>query len=93
MNKEVFLKQKINNFIIFIEQKIGKNNSIHNEFVNYGTNLQDFLRDIIQLSKFKIDEEMVQKYLSLKGVQTKLDKKDMEKIQRYFEMFVKVINS
>ncbi len=93
MNKEVFLKQKISNFIILIREKIGENNTIYNEFVNYQNDLNGFLRDIIQISKLEINEELIIKYMSLKGVSKKLDKADIEKIRRYFEMFVKVVNS
>jgi hypothetical protein len=93
MNKETFLKQKINNFSIFIKEKIGEENKIYKEFLNYQNDLAAFLRDIIQLSKVPINEDLVKNYMEIKGVDKKLSKADMEKIKRYFEMFVKIINS
>ena len=95
MTKEEFLKQKIKNFIIFIQDKIGKDNSIFTEFCEYQNNLNKFLQNMIQLDKFtngKLTTENIQKYLEFKKVDAILLEADLEKIIKYYQMFIKVIN-
>lgn len=95
--KQEFLTQKINNFIIFIEQKIGKENKIYSDFIGYSKNLNNFLQAIIQLGNFAksnggINEESIKKYLEIQGVKKNLEKEDFIKIIRYFDMFIKIVD-
>ena len=95
ITKELFLRQKIANFIIFIEQKIGKENSIYSEFCAYQADLNKFLQMIIQVSNFtknNLSHDNIQKYLEFKGVSAVLLKDDLDKIVRYYQMFIKIIN-
>lgn len=104
--KEAFLKQKIKNFNIFIAEKIGKENNIYKEFEAYQNNMNAFLQNILQLSSYAkvsrensregekyFDEDTIQKYLEMHGVVNKLEKADFEKLNRYFNMFLTVVNS
>lgn len=96
ITKEAFLKQKIKNFIIFIEKKIGKENNIYRDFCGYTDNLNSFLQAMIQVSKLvngAISVEHILKYLELKGVVHKLSQEDLSTINRYFSMFVKVLEN
>lgn len=92
MDKNTYLKEKITNFIIFIDQKIGKDNIIYSDFVKYQKDINLFLTDFIKLSKIEITDEGIYKYLAFKNVNQKLEKEDLNKTKRYFEMFQKVIN-
>jgi hypothetical protein len=95
VTKEAFLKQKIRNFIIFIENKIGKDNNIFRDFEGYHNNLNAFLQAMIQLSslcKGRIDDKMILKYFEMKGVEHKLCQEDITLINRYFVMFVKLLD-
>ena len=95
ITKEAFLKQKINNFSIFIAEKIGKDNQIYRDFTMYAQDINAFLQAIISLRQLgsAIDETLVKKYLEVKGVKKELEPKDLAKINAYFTMFVRVINS
>lgn len=95
ITKEAFLREKIKNFTIFIGEKIGKDNSIYTDFVEYEKDLNKFLQAIIRMNnicKNVLSEENVKKYLEYNGITVNLIKSDYEKIGRYFEMFIKVIN-
>lgn len=99
--KEGFLKQKISNFIIFIEKKIGKDNKIYADFQNYLKDLNLFLQDIIQISQFTktkdgqkyLEIDYIKKYLEFKEVRVNLSEEDFTKLNRYFNMFIKVVDN
>lgn len=99
ITKEMFLQQKINNFIIFIDQKIGKDNSIYREFCTYKSDLNLFLQNMIQLSAYanketkEFSHEAIEKFLEYKGITKKIENEDFIKINRYFNMFIKIIES
>ena len=95
VTKEIFLTQKINNFIIFIKEKLGEDNAVHCDFVGYSKDLNSFLQAIISLRQIGpvIDETLVKKYLELKGIKKELSAEDLKKINAYFSMFVKVISA
>ena len=91
-SKEAFLKQKITNFTIFIEKKIGTDNNTYRDFVSYQSDLNSFLRDIIAISKQPINSTTINQYFDFKAVKAKISKEDIEVVGKYFEMFIKVIN-
>jgi hypothetical protein len=95
ITKEAFLRQKISNFIIFIKTKIGEDNNIYREFIEYEKNLEYFLRAVTQLTvlapKGIVTNEMVEKYLKAKGIEKKLPEDDITLINRYIQMFLKLI--
>ena len=95
VTKETFLTQKINNFTIFIKEKLGEDNAVYRDFVSYSKDLNSFLQAIISLRQIGsvIDETLVKKYLELKGIKKELSAEDLKKINAYFTMFVKVINA
>ena len=95
--KEKFLKEKINNFIIFIDTKIGKENNIYKEFIKYRNDINLFLQAIVQLSTYaknrKFEPETIEKYLEMNDVKVILEKEDFIKLNRYFDMFIQIIDS
>lgn len=91
--KEAFLKQKINNFIIFIRGEIGTDNNIYREFTKYQTDMRAFLQAIVQISNLKIDKDMVLLYLEKNGVKAQLKESSFKMLMRYLDMFVKVVNT
>lgn len=96
ITKEAFLKQKISNFIIFIEKKIGKDNNIYKDFQTYSNDLNQFLQAMIQVSRLTngtLTNENILKFLEIKGVNHKLCQEDIVIINRYFTMFVKVLEN
>lgn len=101
MNKEVFIKEKLNNFIIFIESIIGKDNNIYKDFISYKNDIKLFLQAIMQISSFAVKEgnnkvlpkEHIFKYLEYQNITKKIEDKDIIKLNRYFNMFIKIIES
>lgn len=91
--KQEFLKQKINNFIIFIRQEIGTENKIYTDFLKYQNDMKLFLQAIVQISNLKIDKEMVLKYLEMNDVKVELRESSFNQLMRYLNMFISVVNS
>lgn len=91
--KQEFLKQKINNFIIFIRQEIGTENKIYTDFLKYQNDMKLFLQAIVQISNLKIDKEMVLKYLEMNDVKVELKESSFNQLMRYLNMFISVVNS
>ena len=77
--KETFMKQKLQNFITFIEKELGKDNNIYKELKSYETNFENFLRILLHLQKFSkliddevgFEEEDIVKFLESRGVMKK----------------------
>ncbi len=106
ITKETFMKQKLQNFIAFIERELGKDNNIYKELKSYETNFDNFLRILLHLQKFSklIDDELgfaeedIVKFLESRGVMKKaLSEKPncaeiLKKINSYFSMFISVLN-
>lgn len=91
--KQEFLKQKINNFIIFIRQEIGTENKIYTDFLKYQNDMKLFLQAIVQISNLKIDKAMVLKYLEMNDVKVELKESSFNQLMRYLNMFISVVNS
>lgn len=89
----MFLTQKINNFLIFIKEKIGDDNSVYRDFQAYANDLNSFLTAFVQLNQVGINEQLIRKYLDAKGIKKEVKPEDFKKIMAYFNMFAKVINS
>jgi hypothetical protein len=91
--KEKFLREKIKNFIIFIKEEIGEENNIYREFSKYQTDLKIFLQAIVKISSLKIDKEMVLEYLKMNDIKITLKESSFNKLMRYLQMFIQVVNS
>ena len=101
IDRKTFLKEKLNNFILFIENTFGKNNILLREFSSYidiDKSIEPFLKGILQLCNFldlpmdnedKKNKNMLKlnTFLEYKGLSTSEENKF--KMLRYFELFFK----
>ena len=105
--KEQFMKQKLANFVIFIEKEFGRENNIYKDLVSYQNNFENFLRILIHLQKYAqiienelhFEEKVIVDFLESRGMKKKVlsGKKNcgeiLNKIDQYFSMFISVLNS
>lgn len=100
MNRKVFLKEKLDNFILFIKKTFGENNILLAEFGHFLdiNQTEQFLKGILELCNFlsmPMDNEdkknkNMQKltlFLEYKGLSA--GEEDKFKMLRYFELFYK----
>lgn len=99
--KEQVLREKLSNFIKFVKENIGTQNNIYEDLIAYEKNFETFLQHILQVAGFakqnengnwSIEETYILKYLEAKGIAKKLSKEIITKINRYFAMFLKLLN-
>ena len=103
---EIFLKQKLNNFILYLEKTIGKNNKLYpqvqqlqnNEqgLINYAEYLVKVAKINPTTKKYYFEESTIIDYLENNG----FNKDDIDKVDnnnfikmliRYLELFVNTI--
>lgn len=104
IDKKTFVKEKLNNFILFCEKIFGKNNVLIREFGGYAdldkNGIEPFLKAIIQLAQlFELPADShdkrerniskVRGFLDIKKLRAK--EEDIIKVLRYLEMFLRVI--
>lgn len=104
VDKKTFIKEKLNNFILFIKKTFGENNILLAEFgqlIDFDKNgFEPFLNSLLQLvGLFKLPQSTdeikkeninkVREYLYSKNL--KATDEDITKMLRYFEMFTVVI--
>lgn len=104
IDKKTFVKQKLDNFILFIEKIFGKNNILLREFGGYAdidhNGPEPFLKSIIQLAQLfelpadnpeKVERNMtkIRTFLLTRNLRAKDE--DILKILRYLDMFLRVI--
>jgi hypothetical protein len=94
-SKEQILKQKITNFILYAEKLFPDNKILIEKFKNYLVNMNAFLSDMIQISNFIKKEgentEIIIKFLEMNGITKKIAAEDITKINRYLQMFIKIL--
>jgi hypothetical protein len=104
INKSSFIKSKIRNLILYIEETFGKNNILLREFGPYididKQGFEVFLQAIVQLAKIfhlpaDTEEkkaknlEIMRNYLASKNLRAKDE--SLIKLLRYLEMFLEII--
>lgn len=101
MNKQDFILQKLNNFSLFVEKELGKDNEVYKDLQLYLSNLNVFIQNLIRLSAIASTKdgkkifvlEDINKYLEYKNITKKVDKTICEKLMRYLNMFLDILNS
>lgn len=94
--KETFFKEKLNNFSDFVKNEIGEDNDIYTDIQKYKSDLNVFMNDLISIVKLSgnsiITTENINKYLSLKKVDKEISEKAIDKLHRYLNMFIDIMN-
>lgn len=107
MTTETFLKEKLNNFILYCEKTIGINNKLYPQIkqlqgnerglINYAEYLSKAAK-INEAKKYYFEEATIIDYLENNGFKkAELEKEDdghfLTKLRRYLELFVNVVCS
>lgn len=99
---ETFLKQKLNNFILYLEKTIGINNKLYPQVKQLENNMSaliNYAEYIVKVAvqdsitkKYKIEEKTVVEYLENNGFdKVNLDSKFITTLKRYLELFINTI--
>lgn len=95
---EDFLNSKLKNFILFIEEKFGKENKLYKQIIQLNThgliNYADYISKACDVkdNKYFLQDNIVAKYLEENEVKIQ-NSEDLVKLRRYLEMFVNVVCS
>lgn len=95
---ETFLKQKIINFILFLEKTIGKNNRLYSQVIQLQSNTSavvSYAGYLVSVAKKKdnvyyFEDETIKEYLKNNEIGgDAVNQEFVTKLRRYLELFVK----
>ena len=99
MTVETFLKQKLNNFILFLEKTIGTNNKLYpqvkqlqgNEqgLINYAEYIVKVAKINPETKKYYLEESTISEYLKNNAIEG--DKEFLNTLRRYLELFINTL--
>lgn len=103
IDRKTFIKIKLNNFIIFIEQTFGKNNILLREFADYldleKRGVEPFLKGLLEICNYlllpmdndeKKNTNLARLGMFLENKKLICAEEDKIKMLRYFDMFYKI---
>lgn len=102
IKKEAYIKEKLNNFILFIEITFGKNNILLKEFgafIDVDKGFEQFIRGMLEIIKLlelpmdtlpKKENNISKLKLFLEMKKLKASEEDTFKMLRYIELFYTV---
>lgn len=102
IKKEAYIKEKLNNFILFIETTFGKNNILIKEFgafINVEQGFEQFIRGMLEIAKLlelpmdttpKKENNISKLKLFLEMKKLSTNEENIFKMLRYIELFYTV---